>query len=289
MSGKLIDGRGLAAARTARGPLGDFERMAANVVRRLTGADVVLQDNGSRAAMPDLRVERADGSVGYGEVVTDFETSYAQVYEEIRCRGGQIPLRYEDPRLDRIWFVTVSGACQVKALTTQVPAVLAGLADAALLLEQPGVFDSLVARRVEVAELAARGVVDLLSRPAGIGEAGAMLVYPEGVSGPADPGWEAFSDWLENRLFCAAWADVRRKLAATGAVERHVFVGVTFSTPGEVFFALAEGHRSVPPAPPRLPEEVTHVWVMPAQGGGRCLAWFPSRGWLDAARHWTAD
>ena len=291
MTESPFDERGAGtAARARRQPGGDFEFIAANVVRRLTGARVILQDDGSKPAMPDLRIERSDGSVIYAEVVTDFDPSYAQLFAELLKSGGQIPMRVEDLRSDRIWFLTVTGSFQVARLRWSVTTALTKLAAAGQLYEVAAEFEPRVpsGQRAEVVELVALGVVGLFSRPTNPGEPGAVLIYPDGVSGPVDPDWPAFLGWLESRLASEQWADVRRKLAATGAAERHVFVGVTFSF-GEAFFALACEHSTLPPRAPRLPPEITHLWVMPVLGLGRCLTWSSESGWIDAARHWQGD
>ena len=55
----------------AEGPVGDFEGMAARVVARLTGERVVIQDDGSKPAMPDIRVDYDDKPAAYVEAVVD--------------------------------------------------------------------------------------------------------------------------------------------------------------------------------------------------------------------------
>jgi hypothetical protein len=69
--------------RAAKGPVGDFEGMAARVVARLTGEKVIIQDDGSRSAMPDIRIEYAAKPAAYVEAVVDIDTSYAAMDAEI--------------------------------------------------------------------------------------------------------------------------------------------------------------------------------------------------------------
>lgn len=65
-------------------------------------------------------------------------------------------------------------------------------------------------------------------------------------------------------------------------------LGVSYSSPGEVFFALAIDERTLPSEAPALPAEITHLWLM-NPSGDRCIAWFPDRGWFDVARNWATD
>jgi hypothetical protein len=95
-------------------------------------------------------------------------------------------------------------------------------------------------------------------------------------------------DWIKDFLASSRAADVRAKVAATGAAERHALVGASFTTPGDAYFALGYEHRrELPPADPCLPREITHLWVWATPGMNGCLAWFPERGWLDVMDHWA--
>lgn len=96
-------------------------------------------------------------------------------------------------------------------------------------------------------------------------------------------------NWITQTLASPRLTDVRAKLARTNAYERHAFVGVTFTSPGEVFFALSVNEQTLPSEPPALPREITHLWLMNAPSLDRCLAWFPDRGWFDTMHHWATD
>src|SRR5215472_2224763 len=128
-------------------------------------------------------------------------------------------------------------------------------------------------RSVNVARLLELGVVMVGSRALLDGETeGLIRLVPDGISGPIEPDWRTFLEWLRDFLSAQSRQDVRRKLAGTGATERHAFIGASYSSPGEVFFALSMEHAgALPPEPPALPPEVTHVWIWNAQSGQRCL------------------
>jgi hypothetical protein len=120
------------------------------------------------------------------------------------------------------------------------------------------------------------------NRPAGI------YLAPVGVRGSVALMWDPFLDWIKTFLASEKTADVRKKLAATGALERHAFIGASFTSPGDAYFALRrDGWPELPPGDPILPPEITHLWVWSTPGHSRCLAWFPGRGWLDVQDHWA--
>jgi hypothetical protein len=100
--------------------------------------------------------------------------------------------------------------------------------------------------------------------------------------------WGAFDRWLAGYLRDDQRADVRQKLDATHAVERHVFVGMSFSTPWAAYHALSLDYSGVPDLAPRLPSEITHLWVW-SNPLGRCIAWYPERGWFEPGMEWATE
>ena len=130
----------------------------------------------------------------------------------------------------------------------------------------------------------ALGINSVASAPLGDGEAGAIHIIPAGASGLAQLDWLSFLGWIEQFTNCGALADVRSKLAMTGADERHVFIGVSLTTPWEVLYPLHREITDLPSGPPLLPAEITHLWIWGTQLPDRCLAWFPDRGWFDPSR-----
>lgn len=252
--------------RAAQGSIGDFEGMAARVVARLTGERVVIQDDGSRPAMPDFRIEYAAKPAAYVEAVVDMDPSYAAMDAAIFKGVQTLPS-------DRIWWVRLTGRSNVKGARRRLPSLLGG--------DLP---DEEVVR-----ELARMGVESIdgpaIPRP---GDPGGIHLIPVGVMGSATPTWVPFMDWIAGFLASSKTADVRGKLAATNAPERHAFIAASFTTDGDAFFALdEEGHPELPPSPPALPTGITHLWVWTTPGIGRCLAWFPEVGWIDVRDHWA--
>jgi len=268
--------------RDARSYEGDFEYMAARVVARLTGERVVIQDDNSVQGMADVRIEYPDRPTAFMEIVSDVDPDYAQL--------NQLVFRDQEmaaPSLDRIWYVTISKSAKLKSLKPALEAFFRRLEDAGVFLEIVRPDGSLACSSVkELRQLDDLGVVRLCSRLPQPDEGPKILLYPQGVGGPAEQDWLALITWLADFLSAPGRADVRKKLVVTGAVERHVFVGLPLGKEWSAFHSLHDQYGGLPDPPPVLPPEVTNVWVW-AQPFGRCIAWFPDRGWFDPQRHWA--
>lgn len=277
-------------AKRAAGPLGDFEYGAARVVARFTGHRVTLQDDGSRDRMTDIRIDPADKAPSFAEVWTDIDEGYAAMYSRIMKPQGQLPLELVEPRLKRVWFVTLSGSSNVGRLVTEVGTLLAHLEQWGLTFERVLEHASMKSHSHHVVQtLAKRGVVKLSSRPCTTEEHGIVRFYPGGISGSPRISWETFITWVNQTLWSPRLKDVRSKLSDTGAAERHVFVGVTNSSPSDVFFGLGDHEEGLPSENPLLPPEITHVWLLRTPVPGRCVVWFPDRGWFNPMYHWATD
>lgn len=283
--GQPIDNRTEAMRKRAfTSYLGDLEFAAARVIARLTGERVIIQDDNSAQHMVDLRIDYHARPPAFVEVVADVEPSYAQMTQLV-FRDKEIVA----PELGRIWHVTVAETVNLRALRSTLAGHLRTLQDAGVLFEHVGLADELLHNHHEVARrLAALGVVKILSRPAQVDEEPRILLYPRGAGGAVGPDWTAFNGWASEYLHDPKRADVRRKLAATGASERHAFVALTFSTPWAAYHSLSEDYRELPDQPPRLPAEITHLWAL-ACPLGRCLAWFPHTGWFDPSTQWATE
>lgn len=272
------------------GPVGDFEYMAARVMARLTGEVVILQDDGSQDAMADIRIEYAHRPVAYAEVWADVDSGYAGMVSRLSQRGQKLPAEFRIPGVHRDWFVTVSGKCHVGRLEGELPGLLSALESRGLSFELVSTEETLrLDRDPGVRRLVGLGVVGLASRTAPPRQDPSVRLYPSGITGPASVTWDPLKGWLKDTLASSRLADVRRKIARTGASERHVFLGLTFSSPGDVYFALDISQNGLPDRPPWLPSEITHVWIMAAEMPGRCLAWSPDQGWFDPVWHWKTD
>lgn len=280
--------------RARRGYLGDVEWSAARVVARLTGERVYLQDDGSQGAMADMRIERANGRHAVVEVWTDTDRATAAMFSELREPGGRMPAEWATPGLSRLWQVTVSRTTRFRSGPKGEPSLESDLMPVLSEMEAAGeTFETVAARdklmkstSPRVAQLLALGICAVGSAPAKPGEPGLVRLYPEGIAGPTEQSWEPLLDWVATTLAKPELEDNWAKLIATGARERHFMMGVTWSSPGAVYFALRE-HPRVPFVAPQLPAAVTDLWVFDAVNFGRVLLWSRGHAWLDACRHWA--
>jgi len=104
---------------------------------------------------------------------------------------------------------------------------------------------------------------------------------PKRTGGAVPTDGRPLVEWLTEWFARADKADNLRKLAASGADERHLFL--ILPSFAEAPFAVAdllmrEG-APFPGKPPRLPDEVTHVWLVSTWSSGSGMRWSPDRGW----------
>lgn len=266
--------------RRAADPIGDFEAHAARIVARFSGERVLLQDDNSHPSMPDICLDYLDRPPAFVEVVVDVDGRSAALYDAIARIGWTIAA----PMLTRHWWVTLNPKADLRKLRAELPTQLSALEanNVALgVLLTPWQDHDALAQ-----EWITQGVSGLISADVDQG-AGSIRVRPIGTHGPTSLDWQGFDHWVSDYLTSDPRRDVRHKLASTGASERHAFVGTTFSTPWAATNPLRDHVEELPPSPPRLPPEVTHLWLAGANGPGRTLCWFPDRGWFDPGSHWA--
>jgi hypothetical protein len=238
--------------------------------------------------MVDIRIEYQDRPYAYVEVIIDIDPGYAAMLDWLKklgrtATGYQIPPVLPMSTLRHAWYLTLSGRTYQhgRTLLDELERLLRQLEADGQLFELIAPIEKL--RTVEhesVKRLMHLGVVSVGSGPG----TGAATLSPDGIVGPAEPSSQAFVSWLSSKL--AGESGVRKKLAATGAAERHVFVATTFTSLPEVYFARLNA-GTAPLAAPTLPHEISHVWVWNAEGGETVLAWFPERGWFEPSKEWA--
>ena len=295
MLGYPIDKRSASQrVRAAADILSDVEGMAARVVARLTGETVTLQDDNSVDGMPDLRIDYADGRVAYGEVATDIDQGYADMTSTLRKKGGGIPRVLATPRLRRVWFIGLARRISFAKLDRELPPLLGGLEQAGVVLNAFSAGAELASSdNADLRQLDELGITDITSRATlvvdGKREPARILMYAAGISGRAEVSWSAFIDWINDILMSDVLKNKRDKLMRTQATERHLFLGISYTTDWAGFLPLADDQVAVSDEAPVLPPEITHLWIMNFQAPGRCLVWYPDLGWRDTRRHWQTD
>jgi hypothetical protein len=270
--------------RAADSYIGDFEYFAGRIIARSTGERVILQDDNSAASMADIRIAYEDRPAAYVEVVVDIDRQYAAMANIVRG-----PMEIPAPGLGRVWWVTLSSSAHIRSLTRDLLPTLTRMQLAGEVFDFVSSSQDLKNHKhPDVKALGEQGVTQLGSRDVRGEETGRILIYAEGAAGPAMHDWAAFNEWLSQYLRHPERGDVCKKLYATDAPERHVFVGLALSTPWLAYHTLMTEYNTLPSEPPVVPPEITHVWAADYMCR-RCIAWFPEKGWFDPATCWATD
>jgi hypothetical protein len=246
----------------------------------------VLQDDNAEARTPDLRIGYTDGRIGVGEVVT--VTDPHRAAESRAFANGGLDLFGEN--LNWQWWVTAPanvdrrrvGASLLQVLeemeaTNERPPMLAPIDPAAA---GPG---GLKLLELGVTEVAANKRPGILR--------GQVRWQPEGVGGELDLDLDGFQSWLDGFLAGPlARGKIEKVTAMLGDIERHLFVGVSWSAPWAVLRLLDDDVDALPTQAPRLPMGLNHLWIWGCEpSAARALAWWPERGWFDVARRWATE
>lgn len=284
-------------ARLNNSYLGDFEHTAARVLARWSGNEVVLRDDGSEDGMLDICMRGEGGITGWAEVWTDMDPDDAALRAEIFGRERRIPRVWSEPTLERLWFVWPEGRCKLNALRRPLTEILSQMEKAGQFLEPPNWYKGWVGDHLirigqppdavdYIVALVGLGIGAIHSQAPSPDQKPGISLYPPAIIGSLDRDWTVFSTWLEGLFSSRRLASHLKKLGQTKSNQRHLFIGLTESSPGDAYFALRD-LRTLP-AQPTLPSEVTHLWVMHTAGRSRCLAWSAGTGWFDPADSWAS-
>jgi hypothetical protein len=276
--------------RAAASPTGDMEGAAGRVISRFTGEQVIIQDNGTVPRTPDLRIEYRDRHYGVAEVVVDMNRDYGATYAGLLRWYGRIPAALPVPGSDRIWHVVLEAGANIKQLQKRLPAAINRFVQIAH--EIPGELTWIegieAADRSKTEPLRELGVADIGSRPVVGDETGTVWIHAPRIYEPTDYAQSSLVGWINQFLSDDERDDVRRKLRESGPGERHVFALASFTSPWQAYNGLTEG-GALPNQDPVLPDGITHLWVWTVPHVGRCLAWFPDRGWFEPRCYWATE
>jgi hypothetical protein len=104
-----------------------------------------------------------------------------------------------------------------------------------------------------------------------------VMVTPGGISGSVDRQMTTFAGHLAIALAAPGPANRIAKLLRDPLPERHLYARVEMSgLEFSAFDGLMMAH-GIPPEPPPLPADITHLWLMP-RFGAHVYLWAPS-GW----------
>ena len=265
---------------------GDVEWSCAHVIWRYLGVDVALADDGTEDAMVDVEIDDTNGSRAVCEIVTDTDPHRAAAYERFRDCNFRVPT----DQLRMAWQAELSTRCDFRKLN-RLPLTLSELESRNLQTSELTPLDELhIVPSTTRQTLRRLGVLKLFCRRRFPSDGDYIAIFPQSLEYGFEDTWDTFHGQLTLLLASARLADVRRKLSATGAKERHLFLGFSMSSE-ECFHGWMHHERTeLPDRPPLLPDEVTHLWLwcadLPAR---RVLGWFPDRGWFDPSLNWAVS
>lgn len=234
------------------------EEWARRIVEKQLKRTVVINDDGSRASMYDLRV----GSVDSPEVAIECVRAVDAVFTETWNVGpAKGPLK---SALKGNWGVEIEDSAQVKEIKQHAELLLRQL-------EDRGINDASADWWLELHEdvlfeqLKSLGISRVLCyTPQGEGK---INLWMQGIGGAVDQDGEAVSKWVGGFLNKPACNDVRLKLLLSGALVRAVFVIVNLKgAPWSVESYLTGELNHLPRHQPVLPQEITGVWVVSGVG-----------------------
>jgi hypothetical protein len=250
------------------------EEWARSFLANALGVSVVAYDDNSRPGMFDLQIAYRDREPGAVEVAAAADPASLALWNELQPAG-----RWIEPDLAGGWAVGLDRSTDVRQLRRKLPALLRELERRgmrALLDSYPPA--PLYERAREL------GITHAYQSPTTSfpGSVYWTIDLPTEQSGGfvADS-TDALSEWVGRFLHDEKRARVRRKLAASGASERHAFIVVVgFS---DLDFSVTEPlMRDDPPLPsrrPDLPDEITDVWVASTWSSGSVFHWCEAKDW----------
>lgn len=266
----------------------EYEEIAQRIVAKVLGVPVVQNNFNNGRSVPDLKIDYSgqdrDRPAGFIEVVSDTSRSWRRLHHALD--GGNTELLV--PGLTYDWWVWPKVNARISTLLPALPGLLRRLDQAGETFDHLRESSDGLQRRMRASpffeEINKLGIAELVAGAEANGDAVVRFVLP-GNGGPAEVDMNRLASWSEEFLGDQDISDVRRKLAATNAPERHAFVVVTLMSEWAVHHALTrDGYGQLPGRAPALPEDVTHLWLLGTECADRCIAWLPDRGgWIDYA------
>jgi hypothetical protein len=255
------------------------EEWARRIIEAAVGVPVVQHDDNSREGMHDLEIRYPDAPPAAVEVTAAADGDTIALWNLMNGNG-----RWIEPEIDGGWLVTLKPAARAKRIRKELPALLGELEGLQV--------NELVHPSDRGGELQRRAA-DLQithAHHSGTDFPGSIYITvdldSERSGGMVPTTGEPVVAWAVDFLAHDDRSDVLRKLARSGAAERHAFLILPgFSTaPFAVADLLMRDDAPVPVEAPDLPHEVTDVWLVSTWSSGHALHWSARKGWQMAAK-----
>jgi hypothetical protein len=255
-------------------PLRADEERVRIVLERALGVPVEQHDDGSEPSMHDLDIVYPDRAVAALEITAAADSDSIELWRAMN--DGE---RWCEENLEGGWSITVDPAARGKLLREHLPEFLRGLEGAGVREFRRGY------GHPEELERAAARLKVVSAFQGGTEFPGSIYpmieLPPERSGGFVGETGDPLACWLGEFLHDVRRADVRRKLARSGATETHAFVVALGFSPAP-FGVTDLLIRDDPPPPridPSLPDEIGEVWAASSWTAGRVFRWSERCGW----------
>lgn len=234
------------------------EEWARRIVEKHLKMPVVINDDGSRSSMYDLRIGSEDAPDCAIECVGAVNAVFTETWNIGPAKGAL------KSSLKGDWGVEIEDFAQIKEVKRHAESLLRQL-------EDRGIHDASADWWLELHdEILFKQLKSLqISRvlcytPRGEGK---VNLWMQGMGGAVEQDGGALSNWIGQFLNQPTCNDVRLKLLRSCAPVRHAFVIVSFkAAPWSVECYLTGNLDYLPKHPPALPKEITGVWVVSGVG-----------------------
>ncbi len=231
-----------------------IEERARNIVANELSMQVVVHDNGSKPGMYDLII----GPVSAPEYAIECVGAVDPVATETWNIGpGKGPIKINS---SRNWIVEIKKTSNIKLLKNKISEVIWSY-EASDLKEHYAVDWYMERRNPEIFNKLDRLGITYISMSPEEGS-GVVHLTMEGGGGPYHDNGDDVAKWIGDFLNSPNKADVVKKLAQSGAKEKHAFILLDLDgAPWEVE-SYFYGDMNLPRTAPKLPEPITGAWVV---------------------------
>lgn len=230
------------------------EDWARNIVANELGTQVDVHDNGSQSGMYDLII----GSVSKPEYAIECVGSVDPVATETWNVGpAKGPIKVDS---SRDWRISITKSANIKLLRRHIANVIGeceklGLTEFMPVDWQMKRFSSDLFNRLDNL-----GITSIyMFRAEGHGD---VDLIQDGGGGPISQNGEDLAEWIGDFLNRQDKVDVVKKLAKSGAKEKHAFIPIVTGGAPWVVESYFLGDMNLPSIEPDLPEPITGAWVV---------------------------
>lgn len=255
------------------------ERLAVACIQAaLPGTAVVQRDTNSGQRVHDLDLARDGAVFGAVEVTSAADPDSIELWNTVHRSGSP----WIDQSLAGGWMLWLYPSARGKGLRRYLPALLAEL-------ERNGIteFGSDWRYRHHPYRLHAERLGIAVAHQSDTSVPGSIYVsirlpierMTRSVAEPDD----VLAEWVSAWIVHQSRPDNLEKLRESGLPERHLFIVLPafreFTTaPPEVFDKVTQRSAPPPTVAPKLPAEVTHLWLV-SVFSGTGVRWSPDDGW----------